>query len=139
MSLVTENSTVTVHYTGRLVDNTVFDSSLNKEPISVTLGQGTLIAGFEKGLVGMNVGETRTVTIPFAEAYGPVRVEDIQKVERGFVPETVQIGQMLEAQTPNGIITVTVVDMDEETVTLDGNHPLAGQDLIFELEVLEVQ
>jgi FKBP-type peptidyl-prolyl cis-trans isomerase 2 len=139
MSLVTENSTVKVHYTGKLLDNTVFDSSLNNEPISATLGQGLLIAGFEKGLIGMSVGETKTVTIPFAEAYGPVLEERIQEVERQYVPETVEIGQMLTAQTEGGPINVTVVDMNDTTVTLDGNHPLAGQDLIFELEVIEVQ
>ena len=130
MSLVTENSTVKVHYTGRLLDNTVFDSSLNNEPISATLGQG---------LIGMTAGETKTITIPFAEAYGPVLEDRIQEVERQYVPETVEIGQMLTAQTEVGPINVTVVDMNDETVTLDGNHPLAGQDLIFELEVIEVQ
>jgi len=135
---VTENSNVKVHYTGRLEDNTIFDSSENKEPLSVELGKGVLIPGFEKGLQGLSVGEKRTVTIPAEEAYGPVRVEMIQEVEKKFVPETVEVGQQLTAQGPQGQMVVVVTEVKEESVVLDANHPLAGKALIFDLEVVEI-
>ena len=135
---VTENSNVKVHYTGRLEDNTIFDSSENKEPLSVELGKGVLIPGFEKGLQGLSVGEKRTVTIPAEEAYGPVRAEMIQEVEKKFVPETVEVGQQLTAQGPQGQMVVVVTEVKEESVVLDANHPLAGKALIFDLEVVEI-
>lgn len=135
---VTENSNVKVHYTGRLNDNTVFDSSENKEPLSVELGKGILIPGFEKGLQGLGVGEKRTVTIPAEEAYGPVRAEMMQEVEKKLVPENVEVGQQLTAQGPNGQMVVVVTEVKEDSVVLDANHPLAGKDLIFDLEVVEI-
>jgi FKBP-type peptidyl-prolyl cis-trans isomerase 2 len=135
---VTENSNVKVHYTGRLEDNTVFDSSEGRDPLSVELGKGLLISGFEKGLQGLKVGEKKTITIPSAEAYGPIREEMTQEVEKQYVPEGAEVGQQLTAQGPQGPMTVTVVDIKENTVVLDANHPLAGKDLIFDLEVIEV-
>ena len=105
---VTENSNVKVHYTGRLDDNTVFDSSEGRDPLAVELGKGLLIPGFEKGLQGLKAGEKRTITIPAAEAYGPVRTEMTQEVEKQFVPEGVQVGQQLTAEGPEGQMLKTL-------------------------------
>ena len=136
--VITENSTVKVHYTGRLDDNTVFDSSADREPLSAELGKGMLIPGFEEGLQGMKVGEKKTITIPAEQAYGPVRPEMTQEIEKSFVPEGVQAGQQLVSEGPKGQMIVTVAEVKEETVVLDANHPLAGKDLIFDLEVVEI-
>ena len=138
MSVINENSSVKVHYTGRLTDNTVFDSSVDREPLEVKLGEGKLIPGFEKGLYGLSAGEKTTIKIQASEAYGNIVEERIQEVEKQYVPETVFAGQQLTAETPEGPITVVVKEIKEATVVLDGNHPLAGKDLIFELEVIEV-
>lgn len=135
---VNENSTVKVHYTGRLNDNTIFDSSVNREPLSAELGKGLLIPGFEQGLQGMKVGEKKTITIPASEAYGVSNPDMTQEVEKQYVPEGVQVGQQLTAQGPQGPIMVTVLEVKESTVVLDANHPLAGKDLIFDLEVVDV-
>ena len=135
---VTENSNVKVHYTGRLEDNTVFDSSEGKDPLAVELGKGMLIPGFEKGLQGLKAGEKRTITIPAAEAYGPIREEMTQEVEKQFVPEGVEVGHQLTAEGPQGQMMVVVAEVKETTVVLDANHPLAGKDLTFDLEVVEV-
>jgi len=138
MSVVKENSSVKVHYTGRLTDNTVFDSSVDREPLEVKLGEGRLIPGFEKGLYGLSAGEKTTIKIQASEAYGNIVEERIQEVEKQYVPDTVFAGQQLTADTPEGPITVVVKEVKEATVVLDGNHPLAGKDLIFDLEVIEV-
>ena len=138
MSVINENSSVKVHYTGRLTDNTVFDSSVDREPLEVKLGEGKLIPGFEKGLYGLSAGEKTTIKIQASDAYGNIVEERIQEVEKQYVPETVFAGQQLTAETPEGPITVVVKEIKEATVVLDGNHPLAGKDLIFELEVIEV-
>lgn len=135
---INENSSVKVHYTGKLEDNTVFDSSLDREPLDVKLGQGILISGFEKGLQGMSVGDKKTVMIPYNEAYGPVLAERKQEVEKQYVPEGVQVGQELIAQSPQGEMRVVVSEVKEDTVVLDANHPLAGKNLIFDLEVVEI-
>lgn len=135
---VNENSTVKVHYTGKLSDDTVFDSSEGREPLSAELGKGMLIPGFEQGLQGMKVGEKKTITIPAEQAYGPVREEMTQEIEKKFVPEGVQAGQQLVSEGPQGQMVVTVAEVKEETVVLDANHPLAGKDLIFDLEVVEI-
>ena len=135
---VTENSNVKVHYTGRLKNNEVFDSSVDREPLGAKLGEGKLIPGFEQALYGMTKGDKKTITILAEEAYGPVSQDRIQEVEREYVPENVTEGQSLTAQTPEGPVNVIVKEVKEKTVVLDGNHPLAGQDLIFDLEVVEV-
>jgi FKBP-type peptidyl-prolyl cis-trans isomerase SlpA len=138
MSVINENSSVKVHYTGRLTDNTVFDSSVDRKPLEVKLGEGKLIPGFEKGLYGLSAGEKTTIKIQASDAYGNIVEERIQEVEKQYVPETVFAGQQLTAETPEGPITVVVKEIKEATVVLDGNHPLAGKDLIFDLEVIEV-
>ena len=140
MKIVEVNSTVTVNYTGRLNDGSVFDSSLNegREPLNATLGQGSLIPGFEKGLLGMQEGDKKTVEIPFSEAYGTIREDLVVEVPKERVPENVTEGQMLQTMTPQGPMNVTVKEVHENHVIIDGNHPLAGKDLIFDLEIVSI-
>jgi FKBP-type peptidyl-prolyl cis-trans isomerase SlpA len=140
MKKVELNSTVTVHYTGRLEDGTVFDSSMTegREPLSTTLGQGSLIAGFEKGLVDMAEGEKKTINIPSSEAYGDVNPSLVAEVPKDRVPEGVEKGAMLQTMTPQGPMNVLVKEVKDDIVIIDANHPLAGKDLIFDLEVISV-
>jgi len=141
MSKIETNSTVTVHYTGKLDDGTVFDSSLTegREPLTATLGQGQLIPGFESGLIDMTIGETKTIEIDPSNAYGEVNPELVQEVELSRVPEGVAVDHTLQANTPMGLMNFRVVEVKEDTVLLDGNHPLAGKKLIFDLEIVGVQ
>ena len=140
MEKVTSNSTVEVHYTGRLEDGTVFDSSLveGREPLTATLGQGNLISGFENGLVDMSVGEKKTIEIEPENAYGQINPQMVNEVAKAQVPEGVNVGDMLQAMSPAGPINVKVLDIKEDVVVLDANHPLAGQKLIFDLEVISI-
>jgi FKBP-type peptidyl-prolyl cis-trans isomerase SlpA len=140
MEKVTSNSTVSVHYTGRLEDGTVFDSSLveGREPLTATLGQGNLISGFEDGLVDMVVGEKKTVEIEPENAYGQINPQMVNEVAKSQVPEGVSVGDMLQAMSPAGPINVKVLEVNEDVVVLDANHPLAGQKLIFDLEVITI-
>lgn len=140
MKKITNSDTVVVHYTGRLEDGTIFDSSLNegREPLNVTLGQGQLIKGFESGLVDMTEGEKKTIEIEPSEAYGDVNEMLISEVNKTQVPEGIEVGQMLQGMGPMGPINVTVVEVGESTVKVDANHPLAGKKLIFDLEVVSI-
>jgi len=141
MSKVNLNSTVTVHYTGRLEDGSIFDSSLQegREPLKATLGQGQLIPGFESGLVDMIVGDKKTIEIPHTEAYGDVNPELFIEVPKTQVPEGVTAGSALQTAGPNGPAIVTVTEVKDEVVIINANHPLAGKKLVFDLEVLEVE
>lgn len=135
-----KDMTLKVHYTGRLDDGTVFDSSRGREPLEFTPGKGRLIKGFEEAVAGMSVGETNTVKIPLDKAYGPRRDELVLKVERAKFPQKIkpEKGLALSIRQPDGgILEVTVTEVTENSVTLDGNHPLAGKDLTFEIELLE--
>ncbi len=147
MSEVKVDSKVKVHYTGKFNNGEVFDSSkavegnerfVDKEPLEVELGKGMVIPGFEKGLQGMKEGESKTITIPSDEAYGPVKEDHFQEVEKQYVPDTVKVGEMLTANGPAGPMNVVVKEVKEETVVLDANHPLAGKDLVFDLEVVSI-
>ena len=141
MATIKEGDTVKVHYTGTIADGTVFDSSREREPLEVTLGEGKLIPGFEKAVVGMNVGDTSKVTIPSEEAYGEKREDMVIDVDRGQIPPDIkpEVGQQLQIQQKDGgAIPVVITEVTDETVQLDANHPLAGQELTFEIEVLEV-
>ena len=140
MKKIQAGNTVKVNYTGKLEDGTIFDSSLNegREPLEVTVGQGQLIKGFEDGLFDMSEGETKTIEIEPSEAYGEINIELINSVPRANVPEGVQEGEMLQGEGPMGAVNVKVVEVNEETVVLDANHPLAGKKLIFELEVVSI-
>jgi peptidylprolyl isomerase len=142
MSHPQSGDTVKVHYTGRLGDGRVFDSSKERGPLEVTVGAGQVIPSFEAALTGMQTGEERTVTIPAEDAYGPHREELIVAVDREEFPDHIEptVGQALQVKRDDGQSTiVTVVDVSAEQVTLDANHPLAGEDLTFELELVDVQ
>ncbi|MEL7068039.1 MAG: peptidylprolyl isomerase [Cyanobacteria bacterium J06634_6] len=132
---------VKVHYTGTLNNGQVFDSSKERDPLEFTLGTGMVIAGFDAAVTGLEPGETVTKTIPVDEAYGPYQEEMVADIEKQNIPADfeLEIGQRLQMQTPSGeAMAVTITDMKEGVVTLDGNHPLAGQDLTFELELVEI-
>lgn len=141
MSQASSGDTVKVHYTGTLGDGTRFDSSEGREPLELKLGSGQVIPGFDAAIVGMSVGDVRTVTIPAAEAYGPHDSERVQEVPRAAVPPDIELhrGLMLSANAPGGqTLNFHVVGFDDEKVQIDGNHPLAGQDLTFALELVEI-
>ena len=132
---------VRVHYTGRLADGTIFDTSMEREPIEFTLGGGELIPGFEQAVLGMTAGESKTATILADQAYGPHRTERVIDVERHHLPPDLQpeLGQRLQMTRPDGTtITVVVTATTETQVTLDANHPLAGRDLIFDIMLVEI-
>ncbi len=132
---------VKVHYTGKLEDGTVFDSSVERDPLELTLGEELVIAGFEKAVVGMNPGESKTVDIPVDEAYGPYLEEQVVTVPRDGLPEDVkpQLGEILVMRSPEGQeYRVTVKAITDDTLILDGNHPLAGKDLTFDIELVGI-
>ena len=139
MSKIKDGDVVYVHYTGKLVNGQIFDTSLQREPLEVQIGSGSVIKGFENGLLGMGIGEKKTIEIESAEAYGERHEYMLQEAPKDKVPENVQLGDMLQATSPVGPVNFTVIELKEDTVILDGNHPLAGEKLIFELEVVDVQ
>lgn len=142
MTKVKANDTVEVHYTGKLVNGQVFDSSLEREPLQVQLGQGQLIPGFEKALIDMEVNEKKTVTIAKEEAYGEVHKELFQKVAKADLPESInpEVGMGLVGSRPDGTEQqFRIVEVEEEHIVLDANHPLAGQDLVFDLELIAIK
>lgn len=141
MAQAKKGDTVKVHYTGKLDDGTVFDTSAEREPLEFQLGEKQMIPGFENGVMGMEVDETKTVKVPSDEAYGPHHDERIIEISRDKVPEDINlgVGQMLELAGEDGNkVIVTVADVKDDTVTLDANHPLAGQDLNFEIKLVEI-
>ncbi|MFC2033851.1 peptidylprolyl isomerase [Chloroflexota bacterium] len=136
-----DGNTVKVHYTGTLEDGITFDTSREREPLEFTIGEGNLIPGFEEAVKGMKIGQVKTVTIPSDEAYGPPREEMIIKIGREQLPENLNptVGQQLQMQQPNGTATVVIItDVAENEITIDANHPLAGKNLIFEIELMEI-
>ncbi|MBF2063132.1 MAG: peptidylprolyl isomerase [Calothrix sp. C42_A2020_038] len=133
--------TVTVHYTGKLTDGTVFDSSNGGDPLEFTIGSGQLIPGFEEAVVGMNAGDSKTTHIPVEQAYGSYRPDMVIEVDREQMPAELEpeVGQQLQIQQPTGqVIPVVVTDVSESTITLDANHPLAGEDLVFDIELVGI-
>ncbi|MFC1972305.1 peptidylprolyl isomerase [Chloroflexota bacterium] len=138
-----DGDTVKVHYTGTLKDGTVFDSSLARQPLEFTLGANQVIVGFEKVVTGMKVGESRTVTIPTDEAYGQRRDDLIMVVDRGKLPQglDLQVGRQLRGTNADGTsaTTATIIKVDEQTITVDANHILAGKDLTFEIKLVEIK
>ena len=142
MSKVIKGNMVKVHYTGTLADKTVFDSSLEREPLEFTVGAGQMIAGFDKAVEGMQIGESKEVSIPANEAYGERQDEAIISVPKTQLPEGLEPseGMQLEAASPDGRKQLLVItEVKEEEVVLDGNHPLAGKDLTFDIELMEIQ
>lgn len=130
---------VRVHYTGRLDDGTVFDSSVGRDPLQFTIGNGEIIPGFEQAVIGMKPGETKTVKIMSDEAYGPHNEEMVLEIDRNQFPAdlNLRVGLHLQMHQENGrSIPVMVVDISETCVTLDANHPLAGKDLTFDIELV---
>jgi peptidylprolyl isomerase len=136
-----DGDAVKVHYTLMLEDGNVYDSSVGREPLQVTLGEGALIQGFEEAVIGMRVGDTKTVALPPEKAYGPYRPELVEVVSRGWLPEGLEpaVGQELEATAQDGSpITVVITEVTETTVTVDANLPLAGRTLTFEIELVAI-
>jgi FKBP-type peptidyl-prolyl cis-trans isomerase 2 len=141
MTEVKSGDTVQIHYTGTLTDGTTFDSSQGREPLEFVVGSGQIIPGLDVALPGMTVGDKKVVKIDSADAYGPVNPEMRQAVPREGIPAEIplEIGTQLQMQTPDGqALPVMVVEVDESTVTLDANHPLAGKDLQFDIELLKI-
>jgi peptidylprolyl isomerase len=138
---VQSGDTVKVNYTGRLLDGTVFDSSEGRDPLEFKVGDGNLIKDFEQAVVGMNPGDTKKVQIESANAYGPHQEELVFVIPRAQIPEGVepQVNQAYQLQGNEGqTLAVVVTDTSDESVTFDGNHPLAGKDLEFDIELVEV-
>ena len=139
--MIEAGKTVKVHYKGTLDDGTVFDSSEGRDPIEFEMGSGALIPGFEAAVAEMEIDETRNVTIPCEEAYGAVNEEMVGQIPHSSLPEDIEpeIGMVLSMQSPEGDdMPVRIVAMGDDQLTLDANHPLAGQNLTFELTVVEV-
>jgi FKBP-type peptidyl-prolyl cis-trans isomerase 2 len=141
MTHATAGKKVRIHYTGTLDDGSVFDSSEGRDPLEFTVGSGQIIPGLDRAIDGMATGEQKTVTIPATEAYGEYQAEARQDVPREQIPADIPLdpGTMLNMQTPDGRqIPVQVAKVTDSTVTLDANHPLAGKDLTFAVELVSV-
>jgi peptidylprolyl isomerase len=141
MTQAKNGDTVKIHYTGRLQDGTVFDSSSEREPLQFNIGSGQVIPGFEEAVTGMKIGEKKTALIPFDKAYGKRDPSMVMVVDRKHVPAEIdpEVGQRLQVGSPTGeLIAVTVIEVNVENITLDANPPLAGEDLTFDLELVEI-
>ncbi len=136
-----EGDTVKVHYTAKLEDGTVFDSSIMRAPLEFTIGEGLLIPGFEHAVIGMCPGESKTEKVSSERAYGPHREEMVLDVDKSQFPPELEpeLGQQLQIRQANGLVTeVIVTDINDSQVTLDANHPLAGKDLVFDIQLVEI-
>ncbi|GGH75011.1 MAG: peptidylprolyl isomerase [Bacteroidetes bacterium] len=141
MSTAKANDKVRVHYTGKLNSGEIFDSSVDREPLEFTVGAGQMIAGFDAAVDGMEVNEKKTVTLSPEQAYGPVNQELYHKVERSQLPADLkpEVGQILVAGSPDGReMQVKVHEVQEEAIIIDANHPLAGQELTFDIQLVEI-
>lgn len=141
MGQAKHGDTVKVHYTGKFEDGTVFDTSNNRDPLEFTIGEKQVIPGFEQAVVGMSPGESKTTQVPAERAYGEHRKEMVAVIGRNRFPEKLdpKVGQQLQIRQQDGLTTlVTVTDVSESTVTFDANHPLAGKDLTFDIQLVEV-
>ena len=142
MNQVKENNTVKVHYTGKFPDGKVFDSSEGREPLEFTLGKGMMIPGFEKGLIDMKVNEKKTISINKEEAFGEPREDLIHEVPKTQLPQDMEVkeGMPLVSKSPEGQeINMIVKEVKDESIIVDANHPLAGKDVVFDLEVVEIK
>ncbi|NTW56902.1 MAG: peptidylprolyl isomerase [Chlorobiaceae bacterium] len=141
MAQAKTGDTVRVHYTGTLDDGTMFDTSANREPLEFTIGKGQVIPGFDNAVIDMVAGETRVTVIPAEDAYGPHSEELVTDVDRSRFPADIELelGQQLQVGLADGQqAIVMIVDISDDAVTLDANHPLAGQNLTFEIELVEI-
>jgi peptidylprolyl isomerase len=141
MTEAKNGDTVKIHYTGRLQNGTVFDSSSEGEPLQFSIGSGQVIPGFEEAVTGMQIGEKKTTLIPSDKAYGERNPSMVMVVDRKHVPPEIdpEVGQRLQVGSPDGqLLAVTVVEVGEENITLDANPPLAGEDLTFDIELVEI-
>jgi len=141
MAEAKNGDTVKVHYTGKLDDDTIFDTSADREPLEFTIGDGRLIPDFEQAVIGMSPGESKTIQVPSTNAYGPHHEEMVMVVDRKDFPADLEpkVDQRLEVRQQDGnVFAVTVTDISGTKVTLDGNHPLAGKDLTFDIQLAEI-
>ena len=141
MARAKEGDTVKVHFTGTLEDGTVFSTTRNGEPFEFTIGDGQVISAFEKGVKGMEIGETKDITATPEEGFGPRREELVTDVDKQALPDDVQpeVGQFWQVHQENGaLVNVVVTEVKEDTVTIDANHPLAGKTLNFQVELLSL-
>ena len=141
MSQAKSGDTVRIHYTGTLEDGTQFDSSSGRDPLEFALGGGQVIPGFDSAVDGMTVGDSKTVTIQPEDAYGQRHEQLVQQVPKSALPEdmTPEVGMALQSQSPDGqTMNLVVVGVQEDSITLDANHPLSGQALTFEIELVEI-
>jgi peptidylprolyl isomerase len=141
MTQVKEGDTVKIHYTGRLDDGTTFDTSAGNDPLEFTVGSHDVIPGMESALIGMEPGDEKTITIPSDDAYGPYHDEMVVTVERSEFPEEmeIEVDQQLSVMLEDDqSIIVTIAEITDDVVTLDANHPLAGEDLTFDIQLVEI-
>jgi FKBP-type peptidyl-prolyl cis-trans isomerase 2 len=141
MAQAKQGDTVQLHYMGKLQDGTVFDSSRERHPLQFTIGKGQVIVGFEQAVIGMKIGDLKTARIPMEQAYGPHRDDMVVTMDRSKLPAGVnpKIGQRLEiTQVDDQTSLVTVTEVTESTLTLDANHPLAGKELTFDIELVGI-
>lgn len=141
MSVAEKGNGVAVHYTGKLKNGNVFDSSEGKDPLKFNIGGGRVIPGFETAVVGMEEGEKKTIEISMNDAYGPRRDDMVAEFKREQFPEDMELkpGMVFQLNNPDGqTLPVVITEVKDESVLVDGNHPLAGQDLIFDLELVSV-
>jgi FKBP-type peptidyl-prolyl cis-trans isomerase 2 len=141
MAEAKQGDTVKVHYTGKLNDGTVFGSSVDREPLQLTIGNGQVIPDVEQAVVGMNPGESKTVKVLPEQAYGLYQEEMVVEVDRNQLPSDLELefGKQLQVRQQDGQkAVVTVVDVSESSVKLDANHPLAGEELTFDLQLVEI-
>lgn len=141
MAQAKSGDTVKVHYTGKLDDGTVFASSIKRDPLEFIIGEERIIPAFEQAVVGMMPGESKTTKIDADEAYGPHHEELVRVIDRGVFPAELEpeVGQRLNLSEPDGReIIVTVTDFSESNVTLDANHPLAGENLVFDIQLVDI-
>ena len=141
MTQAKEGDTVKIHYTGRLQDGTVFDSSSGREPLQFKIGSGQVIIGFDEAVTGMKVSEKKTAHLPCDKAYGDRNPSMVMVVERKHVPAEIEpeVGQRLQVGGTDGqLLVVTIMEVNDENITLDANPPLAGEDLTFDIELVEI-
>lgn len=141
MSQAKSGDTVKIHYTGTLDDGTEFDSSAGREPLEFAIGSGQVIPGFDKAVDGMTVGDSKTVTIVPGDAYGDRHEQLVQQVPKTSLPEDMkpEIGMQLNSESPDGqVMNLVVTEVEDESITVDANHPLAGQALTFAIELVKI-